>query len=244
VLGESKLKQTFLLLLPAAALLSCSSSPHLERLARDLDEYPEYSIILEDMKEEGNFFDDYYHRYKIIHAERNGSADSLRYKSELTAWLRVSQREYEKYDQYLGMTIAAKTRAGEHDFAQHPPGYEYVGDPAYGSWRADDNGNSFWEFYGQYALMSSLFGMMTRPIYYNDWQGYRDSRSRGQPYFGRNREFGTNGAQTKEAHKSFFERRLERDRLAKQRFSQKVQDRVRRSNMSRMRSRSSRGFGK
>lgn len=238
------LQRFFLMILLIAAVVSCSSPSQLDRLARDLDRYPEYSIILEDMKEEGNFFDDYYHRYKLIRAERNGAPDSLIYKSELTDWLRVHQREYEKYDQYLGMVIASKTLENEQNFAQHPPGYQYVGDPRYGAWRTDESGNSFWEFYGKYALMSSLFGMMTRPVYQNDWEGYRGSRTRGRPYFGRNREFGTNGTQTKETHKNFFERRLERDRLAKERFSQKVQNRVRRSNMSKVRSRSSRGFGK
>lgn len=233
------------LLVPAAALLlACSPSSHLERLARELDRYPEYSIILEDMKQEGNFFDDHFHRYKIIHAEPGAAADSLRYKTEVTGWLRVGRGEYEKYDEYLGMALASKTPETTAAGLPAPPGYDYVGDPRYGTWQTDAGGNSFWEFYGKYALLSHLFGMMSRPVFFNDWQDYREQRAGGRPYFGRNREFGTNGTQTRETHKTFFERRLERDRLAKERFSKKVQERVRRSNMSRVRSRSSRGFGK
>ena len=50
-------------------------------------------------------------------------------------------------------------------------GNQLVGNPNYGSWQNHSSGNSFWVFYGQYAMLSSLFGR--GPIYYNSWSGHR-----------------------------------------------------------------------
>jgi hypothetical protein len=51
-----------------------------------------------------------------------------------------------------------------------------VGNPAYGQWKTDSGGSSFWEFYGQYRLFSDLFlgrDYYGGPIRYNDWYGGR-----------------------------------------------------------------------
>jgi len=50
-------------------------------------------------------------------------------------------------------------------------GSQLVGNPNYGHWRQDSSGGSFWEWYGKYALFSSLFN---RPIYYGSWAAGRD----------------------------------------------------------------------
>ncbi|MFQ5822599.1 MAG: hypothetical protein ACE5JB_00925 [bacterium] len=238
-----KKKSNILWLLLALLTISCASSTPIERLRRQLDKYPEYSIILEDMKEEGNFFKDYFHRYKIVYAEKIGNPDSLIYQSQISDWDKVNKREYEKYRNYLGMVLASKSRDSEVTNAQYPPGYQYVGDPRYGNWRRDERGNSFWEFYGKYAFFSHMFGMFGRPIYRSDWNTYRDYRSRGTPYYGPNREYGTNGSYTKHTNKSFFERRKQKELAKKARFSQRVKNRARRSRMSGLRRRSG-GFGK
>ncbi len=52
------------------------------------------------------------------------------------------------------------------------PGSQLVGNPHYGSWRADSSGSSFWVWYGQYALISNLMG--GRRIGYGGWSGRRD----------------------------------------------------------------------
>ena len=240
-----KTTQRWLLMAATLVLIAgCAGRSPLEQLQRDLSKYPEYSIILEDMKEEGNFFKDYFHRYKIVFAEATGIPDSLIYRSEITDWNQVDKREYRKYANFLGMVIASKSREGIVSEAQYPPGYQYVGDPRYGTWRRDERGNSFWEFYGKFAFFSHMFGMFGRPIYRTDYEGYRSYRSRGQPYFGKNREYGTNGTYTKQTNKSFFERRMARENARKARFSERVKNRVRRSRMSSVRRRSSRGFGK
>ncbi|MCG8604027.1 hypothetical protein MJD09_03380 [bacterium] len=227
----------------ALLLLACGSASSLERVKRDLNRYPEYSIILEDMREEGNFFKDYYHRYKVVYGQKAKSGDELEYQNELTDWYKVDKKEYEKYANNLGMVLVSKSKDGKISDVAQPPGYQYVGDQRYGQWRRDSGGNSFWEFYGKYAFFSHMFGMFSRPIYRNDWDNYSDYRSRGRPYYGNNRQYGTNGTHTKRTHKTFHDRQLRKDAARKARFSQRVQQRTRRSNMSGARSRS-RGFGK
>jgi len=54
-------------------------------------------------------------------------------------------------------------------------GSQLVGNQQYGQWRSNSNG-SFWEWYGKYALFSSLF---RSPIYYGSW-----SHRRNYSYYG------------------------------------------------------------
>lgn len=224
-------------------LLSCAGRTPLESIKRELVKYPEYSVLLEDMNVEGMLFKDYYHRYKVVFGQETGVGDSLAYESYLTDWFQVKKKEYEKYNNYLGMVIASKSRDGKIDDTPFPPGYQYVGDPRYGQWRQDSNGNSFWEFYGKFAFFSHMFGMFSRPIYRSGWDDYRDYRGRGQPFFGQNRQYGTSGKYTQQTNKSFFERRQQREAARKQNFAEKVKRRTNRSRMSSVRRRSG-GFGK
>jgi hypothetical protein len=230
-------------LLFALFIYACAPSSPLERLNRDLSQFSEYSIILEDMKEEGNFFKNYFHRYKIVYGKKSGNSKELEYQSETTDWYKISKKEYEKYYGFLGMVLFSKSEDDKISDDKYPPGYQYVGDSRYGTWRQDSGGNSFWEFYGKYALLSHMFGMFGRPVYRTDWNGYRNYRNRGSPYYGSKGEFGTNGKYTKRTNKSFFERRKKMESVRKARFSQRIQQRVRRSKMSGFRRRSG-GFGK
>ncbi|MEZ4761908.1 MAG: hypothetical protein R3C26_01485 [Calditrichia bacterium] len=95
------------------------------------------------------------------------------------------------------MTIASKISAEGDVSDPQPPGYQYVGDERYGQWRTDNSGNSFWEFYGKYAMLQALLGGWNRPIYQDDWRDYHPSRRNNQPYFGKNRQWGTDGTQRK-----------------------------------------------
>ncbi len=57
-------------------------------------------------------------------------------------------------------------------------GSHLVGNPRYGNWRQNSSGQSFWVFYGQYAMMRSLF-FRPGPYYYSSWY-----RNRGWSYYG------------------------------------------------------------
>ena len=230
-------------LLALITLTACGPSNPLDRLTRDLKDAPEYSITLEDMKEEGNFFKNYFHQYKVVYAYNGDGSKDLDYIDNLTDWSEVTKKQYQKYSEYLGMVIASKSKDGKVSDDKYPPGYQYVGDQRYGNWRQDSRGNSFWEFYGKYAMMSHLFGMFNRPVYRNDWNSYSNSRRNGSPFFGSKREYGTKGTYTKQSSKSFFQRQQQKEASRQTSFSKKLKQRTSRSNMSGVRRRSG-GFGK
>lgn len=66
------------------------------------------------------------------------------------------------------------------------PGGHLVGNPAYGEWRRDDAGGSFWAFYGRYALLRALF-FSPRRYYYRNWyprRGWSYYGDVGRHYYG------------------------------------------------------------
>lgn len=229
------------LLLPALLLWAwgCSCGPRdpVQEMQKSLASAPEYMILLEDMREEGSFFTEYYHRYKVVQGDRQGVTD----------WIEVPESVYKKYEPFLGMALVSKSDQGVNDKA-HPPGYEYVGNPRYGQW-TQQSGGSFWQFYGQYALMRDLMGWGGRSVNRADYDDYRTNRNGGRPYYGRvgadgrTREFGTNGSVTQKQKPKVFERRKQAIARKKRSFTQKVQSRTGRSR-SGFGSRSRGGFGK
>ena len=49
-------------------------------------------------------------------------------------------------------------------------GSQLVGNPSYGQWQANNNGASFWQWYGAYAMFSAI----SRPVGYNNWSSRRN----------------------------------------------------------------------
>lgn len=203
----------------------CAVSNPLERLQREFDRYPEYSVILADMREEGTFSTDYWHQYRVTTGQREEGSEDLIYAGNVQDWARVDSSTYAKYQPYLGMVILSKGPDGKVDHEQHPPGYQYVGNDRYGRWRDDRRGGSFWEFYGRYALISHMIGGFGRPLYRNNWNTYRDYRGRGRPYFGSG-AYGTNGTVTRQSNSNFFRRQEARQRVRTQGFANRVRGRM------------------
>ena len=203
----------------------CFAGDPLERLQGELDRYPEYSVILVDMREEGTFSTDYWHQYRVTTGEREEGSDDLVYAENIGNWERVNRGTFVRYQPYLGMVILSKGADGNVDHDQHPPGYQHVGNDRYGQWRGDGQGGSFWEFYGRYALISHMIGGFGRPIYRNDWNSYRESRGRGQPYFGSG-AYGTNGTVSRQSNPNFFRRQATRQRVQSQAFGARVRGRM------------------
>ncbi|HEY7391680.1 MAG TPA: hypothetical protein VH640_24405 [Bryobacteraceae bacterium] len=128
-------------------------------------------------------------------------------------WVMVSQTTYNAMRNNLGMAVEHKS-AGKYDFeADHipqPAGFAYMAPPSqgsnqYGYWDHRD-GQSFWVWYGQYALLRDLlFNHSYRPLPRGDWDDYRYYRNRGETYYGRDYEsggtkYGTNGATTQDRY--------------------------------------------
>ncbi len=205
-------------LLGAAA---CATETPLERLQREIEPYPEYSVTLQDMREEG-----YYHQYGVVIGQPEAGSEDLVYRDSILDWQQVGRRTYERYQPHLGMVILSKGSDGIVDQNQHPPGYQQVGNERYGQWRDDGGGRSFWVFYGQYALLSHMIGGFSRPIYRNDWNGYRDARSSGRTYYGPGGAYGTNGSVTRQTNPDFFRRQQARQSAQSRSFGQRVNSRM------------------
>ncbi|MCG8474490.1 MAG: hypothetical protein MI784_03295 [Cytophagales bacterium] len=150
----------------------------LDNLIKEMINVPTYSIILYDMDVEGTFFNTYKQKYQIIKTV-NGKPEQ-----SITPWYEVSEREFGKYRDAMGMTIVSKTD-GKLRREIAPAGYSnYVGNPQYGHW-VNRGGSSFWEFYGKFAFMSTMFDLATNPIrrsYYTDYR--RNYYGRGRAYYG------------------------------------------------------------
>jgi hypothetical protein len=128
-------------------------------------------------------------------------------------WVDVSESTYKAMQPDLGMAIAHKP-AGKYDFeaerVPQPAGFAYMAPPSqgsnqYGYWEHRD-GQSFWVFYGQYALMRDLlFNHYYRPLDPYEWEGYRSSQQSGHTYYGHDQaagtpKYGTQGATTQERY--------------------------------------------
>lgn len=82
-------------------LYSCGSQPPpIDRLNSSLKKIPTYSIILEDMKEEGFVSASYYHKYRVVTPD----------DAYVTPWLKVSEKYYRLNSGFLGMALVDKKR--------------------------------------------------------------------------------------------------------------------------------------
>ena len=214
------------IVLPAAA--ACDTQTPLERLQAQLEPYPEYSVVLQDMDED--LFGQS-HRYRVVVGQPQAGSEELVYREAVLDWQRVDSGTYERHRPSLGMVVLSKGADGSVDRDAHPPGYQQVGDERYGQWRQDGGGRSFWEFYGQYALLSHIIGGFGGPIYRDDWGGYQDARRRGQTYYGPGtagggRTYGTNGSTTRQSNPDFFRRQQSRQAAQGRSFGQRVTSRM------------------
>ena len=206
-------------------LIACGSKDPVRELIRDLDRYPEYSLIVDDTRiEDSSFFPDYFLRFQVLTAagQRAAGRDTIVYEERRTDWMEVKEETFYRYEKYVGMVVSSKSLDGRRTGTSqaHPPGYQYVGNSHYGFW----GGGGFWQFYGQYALMSSLMGGWN--VGRGDWEDYRRNRERGRPYYGPTKggrpTFGSRGSQTQKTRPQFYQRQQSR----RQAFSSQAKNRM------------------
>ena len=154
----------------------------------------DHEVYVNDVFEEVH----YYHQYEVIRGQER----------EVTDWIEVDQPTYRKHENDLGMALAVKLEGTYEDETirtASPPGYGSVGNPRYGRWQQDNQGRSFWAFYGQYMFMRSMMWGMWGPgynVYRTDWNRWDNHRRRGQPYYGGAGEYGTRGSLTRRGYAS------------------------------------------
>jgi len=214
---------------------SGSGTTPLETIRTVYKDTPTYSVILEDAKEEGNFFKDQYVKLRVL-APNEGEKT---FETRETGWMETNEDDFAALLPFLGMTVFAK-KDGKETSEANPPGYEYVGDKRYGEWQQSSGGTSIWMWYLGYRMMGGMFG--TGSISRSSYDAYRTDRASGKPYFGPNKQYGTQGSYTKQKHPSFYERHNSKKLANRATFSKKVNSRIGRNSVA-VRSRSG-GVGK
>ncbi|WP_044202657.1 hypothetical protein [Flammeovirga sp. OC4] len=169
-------------------LISCSSQETfrktpVDQFIVDMSDVKNFTILLHDMDAEEHMFtaNEYRHQYQII----TMGADSVP-QTKTTEWYPVSEAFFNLHSGDIGMEIASKID-GKVSKQVSPPGYSgYVGNSQYGQWKTNPStGTSFWEFYGRYAMLRSIFGMgYYGPIYRSSYYDYRRHYSSGRNYYG------------------------------------------------------------
>ncbi|MCG8638052.1 MAG: hypothetical protein MI863_29775 [Desulfobacterales bacterium] len=134
----------------------------------------------------------YFHKYLM---ENNG-------ETEETDWIKVNPSFFDQNINNLGMAILSKPYGVfEPDPQAAPPGMAYVGNPEYGEWKKDENGDSFWAWYGRYAFFSSLFFFPPSYYYYGSWNRWNTGYRYKKPYYGKTKTgaytYGTRGTKIK-----------------------------------------------
>lgn len=138
----------------------------------------------------------YFHKYLL---EENG-------ETRETPWKKVNPSYYGKNLENLGMAVLSKPYGVfEADVLSQaaPPGMAYVGNPQYGEWKKDENGNDFWSWYGKWAFFSNLFFMTPSYYSYNTWRHWDTDYKSRKPYYGKNKKgqkiYGTYGSHIKKS---------------------------------------------
>ena len=218
----------YLHLLLLLGLAGCSGESYektpLDTLVLGMDTVDDYTIVLHDMKQEGSFFPDFFHKYKII-TEKQGKPSST-----ITDWQAVDNQLFDQHINDMGMEVVSK-KDGKVKKQVAPPGYSnYVGNSQYGQWQTKNDGTSFWQFYGQYMFLQSMLGLVAGPIYRNNHMNYMGSHyNSGRPYYGtgsgNTRQYGTFSSANRSANPSAFNRLSNSNS-----FKNRVNSRVSRSN--------------
>ncbi len=224
-------KNLFILTFTCFILNSCGSKSELpiEKIEKNLKNLETYTILLEDMKEEGTFSTTYYHKYRVVTPE----------DAHVTPWFKVPENYYRLNSGFLGMALVNK-KDGKLSSEVTPPGYQYVGDSRYGQWKTDSSGSSFWSFYGKYAMFKNLMGGWYRPVRRYDYDNYRDFSRRNMVYYGANNDYGTKGRVSRQNNPSFYQRRKSRETNFSKKFKNNLKSKVGRTRTSSFRGKAGR----
>ena len=187
--------------------------PELAQLARNL---------ALDSSDKGPLYQGLTNRFDAAKKGREGFDDSMAVLEELRLIQMAANRDV--YNDALSdpvnvladlsngqlARVNAISRAAEQSIdssVRNSPGSQLVGNPNYGSWRTDSNGNSVWVWLAAYAFLSnSNFG---RPWYYDDWssrRGYSYYHDYGRRQYTRPRDFRRQSQLSEQTQKTYARR--------------------------------------
>ncbi|MDQ6991498.1 MAG: hypothetical protein Q9M11_07170 [Mariprofundaceae bacterium] len=145
------------------------------KLKAQKPEYTELTKQFSKMASPNNpTINDFKQRLKLIRENPNSLGNQKSVITELTALLSGTKKEM--YGDSLLDVINTIADLSDGTLSRlHTPARtkdelaasQLVGNPQYGHWQEDSGGQSFWAWYGQYALISSLLG--GHRYGYNNW---------------------------------------------------------------------------
>lgn len=142
----------------AAAPAAPAQAPvqgELQTLRSELDRYPEYSVVLAGLRSDTDKgVPAYYHQYRLVWLDEQKNAGD-----RTTDWTAISKTQYDREQSLTGQAVLRKLADGQIDTVAAPPALAYVGNPQYGQWQRDDQGQNYWQpaaQYMQFMLMAEI----------------------------------------------------------------------------------------
>lgn len=151
------------------------------------------TFILIDTHATGFLIKTYYQKYRVISGFDN--VDEL--------IVRTSKEFARRNKNNIGMSLYRKTDSKE-EFVPLPPGSGFLDNPEYGEWKMSKKGQLIWRFNKSFKNFPKYLGWGKWRPDIEFFQEMRSSSSSGQPYYGKDHEFGTLGRVTREAFPHFF----------------------------------------
>ena len=202
------LQITLLLFVLAACGGKAWEANMVDQLLEKYKDKPNTEILLSDMQETsgGKFI----HAYKVIGTDNKGDFHLITTVQDNN----VTEGFYALHYDNLGMSIGRIDSLGNKSTIVAPPGFNTViGNPKYGEFR-EENGQRVWHFFSTYLFYRTLFGMGNRMIYYNHYNDYYHHYRYNRHYYGSGSgsspSWGTKSTATKQTHKNFYQRSVNR----------------------------------
>ncbi|HXH76129.1 MAG TPA: hypothetical protein VNJ08_14255 [Bacteriovoracaceae bacterium] len=151
------------------------------------------TVILVDTHATGFLIKTYYQKYRVITGYDNVEEIIVR-----------TSREYARRNlAHIGLSIYRKVESKE-EFVPLPPGSLYLGNSEYGEWKVNKKGQVVWRFKKSLKNFPKYLGWgKFRPdIEFFDQMKLKGSL--GQPFYGLENEFGSQGKISRKAFPHFF----------------------------------------
>jgi len=89
-----------------------------------------------------------------------------------------------------------------------PPGMLFIGDNSYGSWKKNrETENLEWHFFRSFKNIPQFIGLGSKHITYQHYEKAKEKIKLNKPFFGLQKEFGTNGELTEKSYPDYFKRK-------------------------------------
>ncbi len=146
------------------------------------------SVTLTESFQTGFLIKTYFQRYKIVHG----------FKHSEVVIVRASKSFWEENLKNKGMSLLRRNdRSGQESFIPMPPGFLFLGNPAYGHWEQANSCQKEWLFHRAYRHFPTSLN-------WGDFRPTLDFYKKGiihlnheKPFYGPNKEFGLDGEITK-----------------------------------------------